>query len=185
MAWCEANRVDYLFGLARNSRLIAGIEQELAAAPRRATRPAGRHGGSRILPGKPARAGAAPGASSPRPKGQRAKTNPRFIVTSLARAQARPAISTKGSTAPAARWRTGSRSASSTCSPTAPRPGRCAPTSSGSGSHRWPTSSSRACAASALDLYRFCAGHLSHYATLASNARGLMPPRYEWRLRVL
>ncbi len=32
MAWCEANRVDYLFGLARNSRLAAMIESELAAA---------------------------------------------------------------------------------------------------------------------------------------------------------
>ena len=36
-----------------------------------------------------------------------------------------------------------------------------------------------------MDLYRFCAGHSSHYATLASNASGLMPPRYEWRRRVL
>ena len=32
MAWCEANRVDYLFGLARNARLAAMIERELAAA---------------------------------------------------------------------------------------------------------------------------------------------------------
>jgi Transposase DDE domain group 1 len=32
MAWCEANRVDYLFGLARNSRLLDAIEAELAAA---------------------------------------------------------------------------------------------------------------------------------------------------------
>jgi hypothetical protein len=32
MAWCEANRVDYLFGLARNARLAAMIETELAAA---------------------------------------------------------------------------------------------------------------------------------------------------------
>ena len=32
MAWCEQNRVDYLFGLARNSRLVAGIENELAEA---------------------------------------------------------------------------------------------------------------------------------------------------------
>jgi len=32
MAWCEANRVDYLFGLARNARLEAAIEGELAAA---------------------------------------------------------------------------------------------------------------------------------------------------------
>ena len=32
MAWCEENRVDYLFGLARNTRLVALIEDELAAA---------------------------------------------------------------------------------------------------------------------------------------------------------
>jgi len=32
MAWCEANRVDYLFGLARNARLEAEIAAELAAA---------------------------------------------------------------------------------------------------------------------------------------------------------
>src|SRR5580700_1478981 len=32
MAWCEANRVDYLFGLARNARLAAMIESELAGA---------------------------------------------------------------------------------------------------------------------------------------------------------
>lgn len=32
MAWCEQNRVDYLFGLARNVRLVAMIEEELAAA---------------------------------------------------------------------------------------------------------------------------------------------------------
>jgi hypothetical protein len=32
MAWCEQNHVDYLFGLARNVRLVAMIEAELAAA---------------------------------------------------------------------------------------------------------------------------------------------------------
>ena len=32
MAWCEANRVDYLFGLARNARLAAEIEAEMAEA---------------------------------------------------------------------------------------------------------------------------------------------------------
>jgi Transposase DDE domain group 1 len=32
MAWCEENRVDYLFGLARNTRLVAMIAAELAAA---------------------------------------------------------------------------------------------------------------------------------------------------------
>ena len=45
MAWCEANRVDYLFGLARNARLEAEIASALAeaAAESRATgRPARR-----------------------------------------------------------------------------------------------------------------------------------------------
>jgi hypothetical protein len=32
MAWCEANRVDYLFGLAKNARLVAEIHNELAWA---------------------------------------------------------------------------------------------------------------------------------------------------------
>ena len=32
MAWCENNGVDYLFGLAKNSRLTAEIQAELAAA---------------------------------------------------------------------------------------------------------------------------------------------------------
>ncbi len=32
MAWCEENRVDYLFGLARNDRLAAEISSELAEA---------------------------------------------------------------------------------------------------------------------------------------------------------
>lgn len=32
MAWCERNRVDYVFGLARNQRLVGEIEAELAQA---------------------------------------------------------------------------------------------------------------------------------------------------------
>jgi hypothetical protein len=32
MAWCESNTVDFLFGLARNNRLVAQIETELAEA---------------------------------------------------------------------------------------------------------------------------------------------------------
>jgi DDE family transposase len=38
MAWCEANRVDYVFGLARNSRLTAEIATEMAAAQAAAER---------------------------------------------------------------------------------------------------------------------------------------------------
>ena len=32
MAWCEANHVDYVFGLARNERLVGAIADDLAAA---------------------------------------------------------------------------------------------------------------------------------------------------------
>ncbi len=32
MAWCEANRIDFLFGLARNARLVKEIQAEMAAA---------------------------------------------------------------------------------------------------------------------------------------------------------
>ena len=32
MAWCEANEVDYLFGLAKNARLAGATETELAHA---------------------------------------------------------------------------------------------------------------------------------------------------------
>src|SRR6202044_3675068 len=32
MSWCEANRVDFLFGLARNPRLVGQIDAELVQA---------------------------------------------------------------------------------------------------------------------------------------------------------
>ncbi len=38
MAWCEANRVDYIFGLARNARLVEHIHVELAWAEEEAER---------------------------------------------------------------------------------------------------------------------------------------------------
>jgi DDE family transposase len=38
MTWCEANRVDYLFGLARNARLVGQIEHELAEAAEESSR---------------------------------------------------------------------------------------------------------------------------------------------------
>jgi len=40
MAWCEANRVDYVFGLARNARLATQIEAEMRAARAEAERTA-------------------------------------------------------------------------------------------------------------------------------------------------
>jgi hypothetical protein len=46
MAWPENNGVDFLFGLAKNSRLVGEIEAELAAAAGRADRPKNRRAAS-------------------------------------------------------------------------------------------------------------------------------------------
>jgi hypothetical protein len=83
MTWCEANRVDYVFGLARNERLIGVITDELAAAA-----------ASSLVRGGPARlfadffwrthdswsrARRVVAKAEHLPKG----ANPRFVVTSL------------------------------------------------------------------------------------------------------
>jgi hypothetical protein len=67
MAWCEANRVDFLFGLARNERLEQAIKTELMEASLdsiRTGRPARRF--TRTSPGQRWTAGAATAASSAR-----------------------------------------------------------------------------------------------------------------------
>jgi len=94
MRWCELHRVDYLFGLARNNRLVGEIASELAQAQQQSQ-----------ATGKPARCfkeflwstldswsrerrvvakaewlpGSSPGTG---------EANPRFVVTSLGRAEA-------------------------------------------------------------------------------------------------
>ena len=42
MAWCEANGIDHLFGLARNRRLLEQIAAELQAAEAEPNKPASR-----------------------------------------------------------------------------------------------------------------------------------------------
>jgi len=88
MAWCEANRVDYLFGLARNARLVAMIEAELAdakALAERSGRPARRfkdfHWSTRDSWSRERRVIA-------KAEWTQGEANPRFIVTSLKRAEA-------------------------------------------------------------------------------------------------
>jgi hypothetical protein len=83
MAWCEANRVDYLFGLARNERLVGALADDLAAAELES-----------LAHGRPARR-FAHFAWRTRDSWSRARrvvakaehlpqgSNPRFIVTSL------------------------------------------------------------------------------------------------------
>ena len=145
MTWCENNRVDYPFGLARNRRLVDEITTELAQAREQSqitARPARRFkdfmwstrdswSRERRVVAKAEWTGGA--------------ANARFVVTSLARAEhearhlyeqvycARGDMENRIKSL-ASRKR---GSASSTCSPTALRPTRCAPTSYACGSPRW------------------------------------------------
>ena len=83
MTWCEQNKVDYLLGLARNARLIAHIESELAEAAAESAQT-----------GKPARRFAAFSYATLKSWAQERrviakaeqtgdKSNPRFVVTTL------------------------------------------------------------------------------------------------------
>src|SRR5580700_8073178 len=87
MGWCEANRVGYVFGLARNSRLETALAAELAEAKRQ-----------HLASGKPARVfrdlryRTLDSWSRTRRVVGKAEhnqdgSNPRFVVTSLARSR--------------------------------------------------------------------------------------------------
>jgi len=87
MAWCEANGVDYLFGLAKNDRLIAEIKSELdrvAARSRRTGKPERRFKDFKWT---------TRGSWSRRRRvvakaeWTQGEANPRFVVTSLGRAE--------------------------------------------------------------------------------------------------
>jgi hypothetical protein len=88
MTWCEANRVDYLFGLARNDRLVSRIEQELAEAGAQS-----RETGKPVRRFKELRYQTLKSWSRERRVVAKAEvtqgdTNPRFVVTSLSRTEA-------------------------------------------------------------------------------------------------
>ena len=85
MAWCEANGVDFVFGLARNERLVAEIEIELdraVAKSRRTGKPERRFKSfmwmTRSTWSRERRVVAKAEATQ-------GEANPRFVVTSLAR----------------------------------------------------------------------------------------------------
>ena len=67
MVWCEAHGVHFLFGLAKNDRLIAETASEWRGPRRRAGGLASRRGTSRTSGGGHTAAGAASAGSSPRP----------------------------------------------------------------------------------------------------------------------
>ena len=160
MAWCENNAVDFLFGLARNTRLVEEIKAELAAAAelgQKTGKPTRRFRDftwqtrdswsrqRRIVAKAEWLPGATPGTG---------EANPRFVVTSLSREEhearhlyeklycARGEMENRIKSLPSRKR----GNASLTSMPTAPlfrpgagsRPRRCAPTSCGCGSPRWP-----------------------------------------------
>src|SRR5918995_675016 len=84
MAWCEANGVDYVFGLARNQRLVGAIADDLAAAEAESLAQAGPARRFADFPWRTldswSRARRVVAKAEHLAKG----TNPRFVVTSLA-----------------------------------------------------------------------------------------------------
>lgn len=90
MAWCEANGVDFVFGLAKNERLIAEIATELdlaAAKSRRTGRPERRFNSfmwrTRTTWSRKRRVVA-------KAECTQGEANPRFVVTSLTRDECKP-----------------------------------------------------------------------------------------------
>ena len=148
MTWCEENGVHFVLGVAGNERLTAQIADELAKAEAKSRRT-----------GKPARyfkefkwrtrtSWSRERRVIAKAEFTKSEANPRFVVTSLKRAGCKPKY-LRRSIAPAATWRTASKSVNSICLPTAPQPPPCAPTRCACGSRRWPTSCSAPCAGSA------------------------------------
>ena len=87
MSWCEMNRVDFVFGLARNARLVEEIAVELANAEeesRRTGRPARRF---KDFPLCNAQLLVAPAPGDRQGGVDTREANPRFIVTSLKQAE--------------------------------------------------------------------------------------------------
>jgi hypothetical protein len=122
MGWCEANGVDYVFGLAKNARLIKALEpgferaEEICGETGEPTR-VYEEIAYRTLDSW-SRTRRVVGKAEITERGE----NPRFVVTSLRLTASTPPPSTRRSTAPAATWRIASRSSSSVSLPTARRP---------------------------------------------------------------
>ena len=85
MAWCENNSVDFLFGLAKNSRLIGEIESELAATQeqsQKTEKPAHRF---KDFTWRTRQSWSCERRVVAKAEWTRGEANPRFVVTSLAR----------------------------------------------------------------------------------------------------
>ena len=147
MAWCEMNRVDYVFGLARNARLVEEIAVELLQAEAEA-----------LATGKPARRFKDFRYSTldswsrrrrvvAKAEWTEGEANPRFIVTSLSQAETNGRFLYEKVYCARGDMENRIKECQGDCSPIAPRRRRCPPTSCGCGSRRWPMCSSAPCAA--------------------------------------
>jgi hypothetical protein len=124
MAWCEANGVDFLFGLARTSGSFPRSRPNLIWSAPRADVPAARSATSRASCGRradlePTAPDRGQGRVDPRRsqspfRGDLARTPPM-----QGQIPVREGLLRRGA------WRTGSRNANSTSTPTAPRPPPC------------------------------------------------------------
>lgn len=87
MAWCEQNHVDYVFGLARNTRLVAMIETELAAAKAVAETTGRAARRFKDFPWSTLDSWSRSRRVIAKAEWTKGEANPRFVVTSLKRAE--------------------------------------------------------------------------------------------------
>jgi hypothetical protein len=87
MAWCETNGVDFLFGLAKNTRLNAEIEAELAAAQAQSQKTAQPARRFKDFIWQTRKSWSRERRVVAKAEWTRGEANPRFVVTSLARGE--------------------------------------------------------------------------------------------------
>src|SRR5271155_1742264 len=90
MAWCESNSVDFLFGLAKNARLNAEIETELAAAQEQSQRSGKPTRRFKDFTWRTRKSWSRERRVVAKAEWTGGEANPRFVVTSLAREEHEP-----------------------------------------------------------------------------------------------
>jgi hypothetical protein len=83
MAWCEENSVDYIFGLARNTRLVAAISTELGEAQKQSNQTGNPARRFKDLVWRTRKSWSRERRVIAKAEWTQAEENPRFIVTSL------------------------------------------------------------------------------------------------------
>jgi hypothetical protein len=90
MAWCEANGVHFLFGLQKNDRLVAEIASELARAAAKSRRSGQPARSFKEFSWRTRRSWSRPRRVVAKAEFTKDEANPRFVVTSLKRAECKP-----------------------------------------------------------------------------------------------